>query len=120
MPHPLSRFWEFIARYTAPFAAVVMLLALVLTVYSAQSTRSLGRCVDRWAAQYVAASTTRANAHDAVQTALDALIRAVPTADTPGAQANFENHLEIYIAASNAEASAEKRHPLPPAPTLNC
>jgi hypothetical protein len=116
----MNRFWGFITRAAAPLALVALTIAVVLAVWSNVETRSLGRCVDHWAAEYVQASTDRANAHDVVQTALDTLIRAVPTTDSPGSAANFEKALDKYIAASNAEQHAEKTHPLPAAPTLDC
>lgn len=114
------RFWDVVTRGAMPFATIVLLVALVLTVWTVQDNRSLAQCVDRWAASYVSASNQRAEAHDDVQNALDALIRAVPTSATPGAAATFEHALNAYIAASNAERLAEKLHPLPPAPTLDC
>lgn len=115
-----TNFWDLVTRSAAPLALCVMVLAVALAVIFSQSTRSLGQCIDRWAAQYVAASSERDAAHDATQTALDALIRAVPTTDTPTGAATFDHALSVYIAASNAARQAEKLHPLPPAPALDC
>jgi type VI protein secretion system component VasK len=116
----MNRFWSVITRAAAPFAVLALLLALVLTVWTVQDNRGLTQCVDRWATAYVLASNQRAEAHDDVQNALDTLIRAVPTTDTPQGAATFEGALSAYIAASNAERLAEKQHPLPVAPTLDC
>jgi|SRR5579863_8954510 len=116
----MNRFWNFVTRAAAPFAVLALLLALVLTVWTVTDNRGLTQCVDRWATAYVSASNQRATAHDAVQVALDTLIRAVPTTRSPAGAATFEHALSAYIAASNAERVAEKRHPLPVAPTLDC
>lgn len=128
------RFWDLVSRAAMPIAAISLLLALLLTVYTVESnhnealnnqsevqaTHRLTECVDRWATKYVTISTERASAHDRVQAALDVLIRAVPTSASPGSAAVFESALQAYIVASNAERVDEYQHPLPPAPTLDC
>lgn len=113
-------FWRTVNASALPIAAIAVLISMALTVWVVQDNRNLTQCVDRWATQYVAVANERANAHDIVQKALDALIRAVPTANRPGASATFEHALSAYIAASDTEQLSEKQHPLPMPPALEC
>lgn len=116
----IDRFWDFVTRTAMPLAIMALLVAGVVIIWTVQGNRSFDQCADRWAAQFVATSNARASARDAVQSALDDLIRAVPTTDSPSGAATFGRALNAYIAASDAERTAERTHPLPAAPTLAC
>lgn len=115
-----------VERRAITLSLLLVLVAMALFGYGLDNNAAFSRCVARWGDSFSTISKERAAAHDAIQAATDSLIRDLPGTESTdasvraAADAKFQRDLQAYIATSNQEVNAERAHPLPAEPTLEC
>lgn len=110
-------------------AAVICILTMTLAAVVALGVKEISDeheqsddlansllCIGAWANNYTIRAERIAKLDDDRSSALDALVRSIPTRSAT----QFEKALKVYLKASDAYDQAIKNNPIPQAPHFAC
>lgn len=104
--------------FTIAFVISLLFNSLVgvLLIVTRQSSETYARCTAEWQQEFAAAYQARLAASMDVDTALDAVIRAVNSKDREG----FAKSVRAYVRTRDQQETDRADNPLPPLPARVC